>query len=66
LQYLSFEDLKKACKGGIMVVASSVVDCGFKLWSNKTKDYQIGTSMCCCSDNHATLRIKSEDWLARY
>ena len=59
---------KKTCRGGIMVsiVASSVVDCGFKLWSNKTKDYEIGTSMCCCSDKHAALRIKSEDWLAQY
>ena len=52
--------------GGVMVsmLASSVVDRGFESWAGQTKDYKIG--ICCFSTNHATLRRKSKDWLARY
>ena len=48
--------------GGVMVIvlASSVVDRGFRSRSGQTKDYQIG--ICCFSAKH---RIKKKDWLAR-
>ena len=51
--------------GGIMVsvLASSVLDRGFKPRSGYTKDYNIG--ICCFSAKHAALKRKSEDWLAR-
>ena len=37
--------------------------CGFEPRSGQTKDYKIG--ICCFSANHAALRRKSKDWLAR-
>jgi hypothetical protein len=40
-----------------------VVDCGFKPWLGRTKDYKIGN--CCFSAKHAALRRKSKDWLVR-
>ena len=40
-----------------------MVNRGFEPWSGQTKDCKIG--MCCFSDKHAALRIKSSDWLAR-
>jgi hypothetical protein len=46
----------------VSVLASSVVDHGFKPWSGQTKDYKIG--ICCFSAKHAALRRKSKDWLA--
>ena len=51
--------------GGVMVsvLASSAVDRGFEPRSGQTKDYKIG--MCCFSAEHAALRRKSKDWLAR-
>ena len=51
--------------GGIMVSVfnSRVVDHGFKPQSVQTKDYQMGIS--CSSAQHAALRRKSKDWLAR-
>ena len=52
--------------GGVMVsvLASSMVDRGFKPQSSQTKDYKIG--MCCFPTKHAVLlRRKSKDWLAR-
>ena len=50
---------------GVMIsmLASSVVDCGFKPLSGQTKDFQIG--ICCVSAKHAVLRSKSKDLLAR-
>jgi poly(3-hydroxyalkanoate) synthetase len=53
------------CIGGIMVsvLASRVVDRGFESRSVQTKDYQIG--ICCFSAEHAAIRRKSKDWLAR-
>jgi hypothetical protein len=47
----------------VSVLASSVVDCGFKPWSCQTNDYKIG--ICCFSAKHAALRRKSNDWMAR-
>ena len=47
----------------VSVLASSVVDRGFKPRSGQTKDYKIG--ICCFSAKHAALRRKSKDWLAR-
>ena len=47
----------------VTVLASSAVDHGFGPRSGQTKDYKIG--MCCFSTKHATLRIKSNDSLAR-
>ena len=51
--------------GGVMVsvLASIAVDRGFEPQSGQTKDYNNG--ICCFSANHATLRRKSKDWLAR-
>ena len=51
--------------GGVMVnvLASSVVNRGFKTMSGQTKYYNIG--MCCFSAKHAVLRRKSKDWFAR-
>ena len=47
----------------VSMLASSAVDRGFEPKSSQTKDYKIG--ICCFSANHATLRRKSKDWLAR-
>ena len=41
------------------VLASSVVDCGFDPWSDKTKDYKIG--ICCFSAKHTALRRKARN-----
>ena len=51
--------------GGVMVslLATSVVDRGFKPWLGQTKDWKIG--ICCFSTKHATLKRKSKDWMAR-
>ena len=51
------------CILGVMVtvLASGVVDCGFKPQTGKTKDYKIG--ICCFSAKHATLRCKNKDCL---
>ena len=50
---------------GVMVnvLASSVADRGFERRFGQTKDYKFG--MCCFSTEHAALRRKSKDWLAR-
>ena len=45
-----------------MINISSAVDRGFEPHSGQTKDYEIG--IYCFSTKHATLRIKSKDWLA--
>ena len=45
------------------VLASSAVDRGLEARSGQTKDYNIG--ICCISAQHAALRRKSKDWLAR-
>jgi hypothetical protein len=49
--------------GGVIVsvLASSVVDRGFKPRSGQTIDYQIG--ICCFSAKHAALKRKGKDWL---
>jgi hypothetical protein len=39
----------------------SVVDRGFKPWSDQTKDYKI--DICCFSAKHVAIRCKSKDWL---
>ena len=44
----------------ISLLASSAVDCGFKPWSGQTKDNKMSFSA-----QHAALRRKSKDWLAR-
>jgi hypothetical protein len=52
--------------GGVMVSVPviGVVDCGLELWSSQTKVYK--TDICYISANHAALRSKSKDFLARY
>jgi hypothetical protein len=45
------------------VLASSVVDRGFKPWLSQAKDYNIG--ICCFSAKHTALRRKKKDRLAR-
>jgi len=47
----------------VSVLASSTVDRGFEHRSGKTKDYKIG--ICCFSAQHAALRRKNKDCLAR-
>ena len=51
--------------GGVMVIvlAPSAVDRGFDPRSGQVKDYTIG--ICYFSANHAVLKRKSKDWLAR-
>ena len=53
------------CIGSVMVsvLASNVVDHGFKPRAGQTKDYETG--ICCFSVKNAALRKKSKDWLAR-
>ena len=46
----------------VSVLASSVVDRGFKAWLGQTKDNKIGS--CCFSAKHASLMRKNKDWLA--
>jgi hypothetical protein len=46
----------------VSVLASSVVDCGFKPRSGQTKVNKIG--ICCFSTKHTTLTTKSKDGLA--
>ena len=47
----------------VSVLASSAVDRGIKPRSGQTKDYKL--DIWCFSANHAALRRKSKDWLAR-
>ena len=47
----------------VSVLAMSAVDRGFEPRSSQTKDYKI--DMCCFSAEHAALRRKGKDWLAR-
>ena len=51
--------------GGVMVgmLASSMVDRGFKSRSDQTEDNKIG--ICCFSAKHAALRRNNKDWLAQ-
>ena len=49
----------------VSLLALSVADRGFEPRLNHTKDYKIGTCICCFSAKHAALRRKSKDWLAR-
>jgi hypothetical protein len=46
----------------VSLLASIVVDHGFKPQSIQTKDYEIG--ICCFSAKHVTLRRKRKDWMA--
>ena len=47
----------------VSMLASSVVNRGFKPQSGQTKDYKIG--ICCFSDKHAAFMRKSKYWLAQ-
>jgi hypothetical protein len=47
----------------VCVLASSVVDRGFKQRTGQTNDYKI--DICYFSARDAGLRSKSKDWLAR-
>ena len=47
----------------VSMLAQSTVDRGFDTRPCQTKDYKI--VICCLSANHATLRRKNKDWLAR-
>jgi hypothetical protein len=47
----------------VSMLASSGIDCGFKLRSGQTKDYKIG--ICYFSAKHAALRRKSKEWWAQ-
>jgi hypothetical protein len=47
----------------VSMLASIVVDRGFKPRSGQTKDYKIG--ICCFSAKHAALRSKNKNWLAQ-
>ena len=57
--------LQKSRFGDVIasVLASSAVDHGLEPRSGQIKDYNIG--ICCFSANHAALRRKNKDWLAR-
>jgi hypothetical protein len=47
----------------VSVLASNVVDSGFKPFSGRTQYYKI--AIYCFSAKQAALRRKSKDWLAR-
>ena len=47
----------------VSVLASCLVDRGFKYRSDQTKDYK--TRICCFTAKHARFSCKSKDWLAR-
>ena len=51
--------------GGVMVsvLTSSTIDREFEPRSSQIENYEIG--VCCFSANHAALKRKSKDWLAR-
>ena len=51
------------CSGVRMLALSVVNNRGFESQSGQIKDYKIG--ICCFSAEHAALKIKSNDWLAR-
>ena len=55
--------IKSNLINGVMVnvLALSVVDRGFEPRSGKARGYKIG--ICCLSAKHASLRVKSKDWL---
>ena len=42
----------------VSMLATSVVDLGFKPWLGQTKDYKI--SICCSSAKHATLSVRAK------
>ena len=44
----------------VSMLATSVVDRGFKSRSDQTKDFNI--NICCFSAQHVALRSKSKDW----
>ena len=48
----------------VSVPALNAVDRRFEHGSSQTKDYKIGTGICCISAKHTALRRKSKDWLA--
>jgi hypothetical protein len=47
----------------VSVLSSSTEVCEFEPQLSQTKDYKI--SICCFSIEHATLRSKCKDWMAR-
>ena len=47
----------------VCMLTSSAVDRGFEPRFGQTKDYEI--DICCIPSNHAALRSKNKDWLAR-
>ena len=47
----------------VRMLASSVVDHGFRPLSGQTKDYKIG--VCCFSAKHAAIRRKSKNLVAQ-
>jgi hypothetical protein len=47
----------------VSVLASSAINCGYEPRSGQTKEYKIG--ICCFSAKNASLKRKSNDWLAR-
>jgi hypothetical protein len=55
--------MNRICGVMVSVLASSVIDRGVESRSAQTKDYK--TDICCFYANHAALRRKSKDWLAR-
>ena len=47
------------------MLASSAADCWFWPQSDQTKDFRYKIGICCFFANHAVLRRKNKDWLAR-
>ena len=47
----------------VWILASSLLDHGFKARSCHTKDYKV--NICCFSAKHPALRGKSKDWCAQ-
>jgi hypothetical protein len=47
----------------VIMLASRVVDLGFKPWTGQTKDYKIG--ICCFSAKQTAIRIKNKHCLVQ-
>jgi len=64
MDILKFDNSDRMGGVKVSVLAESAVDRGYDPQSGPTKYYRIG--ICCCfSAKRASLRRKSNDWLAR-
>jgi hypothetical protein len=63
MYHLYFTSHKNTSAAKVIMLVSSAIGHVFEPWSGQIKDDKIGIS--CFSTNHAVLRRKSKNWLAR-